>query len=195
MANVTNATTQTYDHIAADFAGHNWDTRLDQALENFCRCVKPEAHVLDLGCGPGRDVMRLRKRGYPVIGLDRSMGMLREAQRRVSGALLRGDMREIPFADASFGGIWCCAALLHLAKADALPALTEIRRVLQANGPLYVSVKQGDGESWTANRTRFFAYYQPDELASIVGKAGYTVQQIWFTPGEQGTWINLVATK
>ncbi len=195
MAGETETTTQTYDQIAADFAEHNWDIRLEQALENFCRLLQDDARVLDLGCGPGRDTMLLRERGHRVIGLDRSMGMLREARRRVGGPLLCGDMRAIPFANDGLGGIWLCAALLHLLKADALPALIETWRVLQANCPLYVSVKQGDGEAWTTDRTRFFAYYWPDELSGIVGKAGYTVQQCWFTLGAQGTWINLVATK
>jgi SAM-dependent methyltransferase len=194
MTDSAEVTTRTYDRIVADFAEHNWDIRL-VALENFCRLLQDDARVLDLGCGPGRDTMLLREQSYRVIGLDRSMGMLREARRRVGGPLLCGDMRHIPFASVSFDGVWLCAALLHLPKADALPALIEIRRLLRAYCPLYISVKQGDGESWTADHTRFFAYYQPDELSSIVKEAGYTVLHMWLTPQEQATWVNLVAMK
>jgi ubiquinone/menaquinone biosynthesis C-methylase UbiE len=196
MANETETTTQTYDHIAAEFADRVWDTRVEGALENFCRYVRPQARVLDLGCGPGRDTMLLRQCGYQVVGIDRSLGMLREAQWRVGGTLLCGDMRHLPLAAASLDGVWLCAALLHLPKADARPALAEIRRVLRHQSPLYVSVKQGEGENWTTYRgMRFFAYYQPDELSAMMNDAGYTVQQTWLNPQEQVTWVNLIATK
>lgn len=58
--------------------------------------------VLDLACGAGRHARHLAKH-WPTFGLDLSEILLRLARREGSPArLVRGDMRELPFRDASF---------------------------------------------------------------------------------------------
>jgi SAM-dependent methyltransferase len=42
--------------------------------------LQPGARVLDLGCGTGRHAVELARRGYRMVGLDLSRGMLRHAQ-------------------------------------------------------------------------------------------------------------------
>ena len=58
---------------------------------------KPGA-VLDLACGAGRHTAALRRRGYRVVGVDLSLTLLAQPPRQPSVA---GDMRCLPFADAS----------------------------------------------------------------------------------------------
>ena len=195
MTHPVERTTRTYDRIASRFAARHWNVRLKRALEAFVRRLKPGATVLDLGCGPGRDIALLRERGLRVIGVDRSTGMLREAQRRVGGALVCADMRALPLGDASLDGVWLCAALLHLPRTEAPVALAEVRRVLRSRGVLYVSVQRGEGEAWDmADGPRFFTYYQSDELVALVQAVGFTVQERWIDPTKRATWINLIAT-
>ncbi|MDB5104319.1 MAG: Methyltransferase protein [Fibrobacteres bacterium] len=64
--------------------------------------VTPEWRILDIGCGPGRHLDILRKRGHVHCeGLDLSMPLLRDA-RAASLNVARGDMRHLPFRPASF---------------------------------------------------------------------------------------------
>ncbi len=192
-----NPTIQTYDAIAADYAERTWNIRLERALDSFARYLIPAARVLDLGCGPGRDIELLRARGARVIGADLSLGMLREARARVGGALACGDMRALPCASASFDGVWLCASLLHLPRADAPHALAETRRILRATRPLYVGVQQGEGERWDELRgARLFTYYQPDEIAALVRAAGFDIRESWVGDDTARThvkWINVIA--
>jgi SAM-dependent methyltransferase len=192
-----NPTIQTYDNMAAEFAQKTWNIRLERALDYFARYLIPWARVLDLGCGPGRDIELLRARRAHVIGADLSLGMLREARIRVGGALVCGDMRALPCASAAFDGVWLCAALLHLPRADAPHALAEVRRALRRSSPLFVGVQQGAGERWIETRgARLFVYYQPDELAAIVRAAGFVIQESWVKQDEtraQIKWINVIA--
>ncbi len=60
--------------------------------------------ILDLACGPGRHAAELARwgGGGQVVGFDLSRAMLRRARERSSGALVRGDMRALPFRDGSF---------------------------------------------------------------------------------------------
>jgi len=58
--------------------------------------------VLDLACGPGRHAAELARWGGQVVGFDLSRAMLRRARERSRAALVRGDMRALPFRDGSF---------------------------------------------------------------------------------------------
>jgi len=58
--------------------------------------------ILDLACGPGRHAAELARWGGQVVGFDLSRAMLLRARERSRGALVRGDMRALPFRDGSF---------------------------------------------------------------------------------------------
>ena len=97
--------------------------------------------VLDVACGPGnftREFARDAGEHGLAVGLDGSESMLdRGAEElRDSGlgnlALVRGDATALPFADGSFDGV-CCFAALHL-FADPFAALDEMTRVLRPGG-------------------------------------------------------------
>ena len=65
--------------------------------------------VLELGCGTGRITLPLARAGVPVVGIDLSSPMLRRARLRlrrarlgVRVALVRGDIRRLPFTSDTF---------------------------------------------------------------------------------------------
>jgi len=97
--------------------------------------------VLDVACGPGnftREFARDSGEEGLVVGLDGSETMLERGaeELRRSGlanlALIRGDATALPFADDSFDGV-CCFAALHL-FAEPFAALDEMTRVLRPGG-------------------------------------------------------------
>jgi SAM-dependent methyltransferase len=58
--------------------------------------------VLDLACGAGRHLRAMTAAGVRPLGADFSADLLAEARRRGSRALVRCDMRTLPFRSASF---------------------------------------------------------------------------------------------
>jgi SAM-dependent methyltransferase len=62
------------------------------------------AVALDLACGPGRHAVLLRRLGAQVVGFDLSLPLLSRARHRDNTPLpvVRGDMRRLPFAAATF---------------------------------------------------------------------------------------------
>src|SRR4051812_37555065 len=101
-------TSATYDQIATGYAAR-WAGAepLAEARARFAARLGPGAWVLDVGCGPGWDTLRLRELGLRVCGLDRSRGMLAEARRR-GVPLMRGDMRDLPVRHGALDGLWVC---------------------------------------------------------------------------------------
>lgn len=189
-----NETTRTYDCITTTFAANTWDLYLKNALEGFVALLPECARVLDIGCGPGRDSGHLRKNGFDAIGADLSWGMLREARWRIGTPLVCCDMRTLPFHAASFDGVWICASLLHLPRSEAPQALKEVQRVMRRKAPIFVGLIHGEGERWnTAHGPRFFTYYRPDEITSLLQDCGFSIQSSWTQPGKGATWIDIIA--
>jgi SAM-dependent methyltransferase len=84
------------------------DKREAEQAVNLLRRVAPvvDGPVLDLACGAGRHLRALRQAGFEAVGLDLSMTLLRSARAaNPDSPVVRGDMRELPFRDASFRGV------------------------------------------------------------------------------------------
>jgi SAM-dependent methyltransferase len=69
-------------------------------VERWLGPVRPRA-VLDLACGAGRHTGALRQRGFRTLGIDLSVTLL-SRMRELQLPRVAGDMRNLPFAEASF---------------------------------------------------------------------------------------------
>ncbi len=100
--------------------------------------IRPHDRVLDLCCGHGRHLEALAKRNIRATGIDLSLPLLKEALVRGNGALLRADMRKLPFAADAEG----FSVLLNFFTSfgyfqeenDNLAVIEEIARVLRPGG-------------------------------------------------------------
>ena len=193
-------TTQTYDKIAARYA-----TRalypMRQELDALLSYVPSGGLVLDIGCGPGDYALMIAARGYRVIALDLSNGMLSVAARQGTPRLMCADMRWLPLPRHVADGAFLSASLLHLPKSNASYALQEVYRVLRPGGTAYWGMKEGHGSAHVAapeGGARFFTYYQAEEFDALLQATGFTLLDSWISPpGEkqEHRWINRIAEK
>jgi SAM-dependent methyltransferase len=84
-------TQQAFDAVASSYDRSNTENRTLSDMRERVRsavseAVAPNAHLLDLGCGPGADVVHFANRGHQVTAIDWSPAMVRESHRRVSMA-------------------------------------------------------------------------------------------------------------
>lgn len=94
--------------------------------------------VVDVAGGTGIVSTLLAKLGHDVVVCDLSEGMLRAAQRRLPGRVVRGDAARLPFQDGSAAAV-CMIWLLHLVD-DVDGVLAEAVRVLGPGGRLLSTV-------------------------------------------------------
>ena len=96
----------------------------------------PGVEVLDVACGHGRIANRLAERGALVTGLDADVFFLAKAREAgTSAEYIEGDMRSLPFPDASFDAALLWFTSLGYFDDDGNRAvLNELRRVLRPGG-------------------------------------------------------------
>lgn len=190
-------TQATYRQIAADYAQAQQNRgQLAAQISRFAQLLPPGGTVLDVGCGPGMDTAVLQTHHLTAIGLDFSHEMMRVGrdEHGVQVPFAQADMRCLPVTGQKIDGIWSCASLLHLERKDVLPTLQEFHRVLKPGGAVYLSVKLGSGEKWTArsyNRPlpRFFTFWQPETLDPLLETAAFHIIDGWQEPGQRDTWL------
>ncbi|MDP1850196.1 MAG: methyltransferase domain-containing protein [Solirubrobacteraceae bacterium] len=99
-----------------------------------------EARILDAGCGSGRNMALLARRGA-VSGIELASQSLEVAQARGLGPVLPGSLDDpLPFGDDSFDLAVALDVLEHVADDGA--ALRELARVVAPGGRLLVTVPQ-----------------------------------------------------
>lgn len=92
--------------------------------------LKQNARILDLGCGRGAFGRYFLKKGFQVIGLDLSLGMLKQARNYFP--VIYGDAENIPFLDNSFDAVIGGGIIHHFPNPENL--LNEVARILKKGG-------------------------------------------------------------
>jgi hypothetical protein len=135
------------------------------------------------------------ERGYSVVSIDASEVMVAATSRLTGQAarLMRFD--EMPFIK-EFDGIWACASLLHVSRADTLRVWPNFIRVLKTRGIWYLSFKLGTDEEFRNGRL-FNDYTESSLVATVDSFAGLTIVDIWQTADVRSSrseqkWVNAV---
>ena len=101
--------------------------------------ARGRAGILDLACGTGRHAVVLSRGAARVVGLDLSAPLLARARARRADpapALVRADMRRLPFARGQFGAVvnFFTSFGYFDEPADDVRVLSEVARLLAPGG-------------------------------------------------------------
>lgn len=108
-----------------------WFDLVSWVLEVAGLKVGSTAQVLDVGCGNGHYLARLRTWSIAATGCDLSRGML-AAARATEADLVNADVARLPFVASAFDVVLAPHMLYHVAERAA--AASEMRRVLCPGG-------------------------------------------------------------
>jgi len=122
-------------------ATHWWFTERRRLFARLIRAMAlpPRARILDIGASTGANLRMLREIGFAGCeGLDSSDEAVRWCAEKGLGNVTKGDICDLPFADATFDLVLATDVIEHVD--DDAAALRGIRRVLKPGGRALITV-------------------------------------------------------
>jgi len=187
-----------YEENHREFIKDTIHVDMSELYQPFCQMLPMGAKILDAGCGSGRDTQFFIAAGFEVVAIDASSKMV-EATRKLTGA----DCRQMSFEklrlENNFDGIWACASLLHVKRADLPSVLTKFANILQPTGVLYASFKYGTEEREA--ELRYFNDLTPELCQLTVANVpNLKINKIWITSDARPQrghekWLNCILLK
>jgi len=186
-----------YEQFAAEFFGSTVGVDMTPLHQRFLARLEPRSHILDAGCGSGRDAKAFAEAGFRVSAFDASAELAKRASAHCGFEVATRRFEDIDEV-AQFDGIWCCASLLHVPLAAMSDTFARIWNALRPGGTLYVSFKHGQGERVHGGR-RF-----TDADETLLGQWFGLLPEVhrlemWLTddqrPDRTERWTNALATR
>lgn len=186
-----------YHRNANVFVEGTLSADMHDAQKRFLNMLKPQAYILDFGCGSGRDAKAFLSRGYRVDAIDGSPELC-----RIASELIGNPVKQMLFDELSsinqYDGIWACASILHIPKRELVDVLRKISDALKDSGVLYTSFRYGSFEGM--RRGRYFIDLTEDTLRKLMEEVpSLQIIDTWITddvrPGREERWLNTLARR
>lgn len=189
-----------YDQNAISYDVGTQDHDVSQNINAFLRAIKaePPFHLLDFGCGPGRDLQTLAQLGHVATGLEGSPKAAQIARTKSACKILVQDFFNLDLPENTFDGIFANASLFHIPNKLLPKVLGHLWTSLKPNGILFSSNPRGNNEeSWYGDR--FGSYHDLEGWRSFMTNAQFTEIEYYYRPVglpfEQQPWLASVWKK
>jgi SAM-dependent methyltransferase len=200
LRRISELTLEYYDARAAAFWEGTRDHDVSQNVDALLSAIEapPPCAVLDLGCGPGRDLKTFSARGHSAIGLDGSPAFVAMAREHSGCEVWQQDFLRLALPPSFFDGIFANASLFHVPARELPRVLSELHASLKPRGVLFSSNPRGrNEEGWS--RGRYGAYHALEGWRAFLAGAGFAEVRHYYRPEglpcEQQPWLAVVARK
>ena len=191
-----------YQAKADGFREGTWDHDVSQNRDALVAAMPQNpGKILDLGCGPGRDLVAFKGQGHTAIGLDATPAFVEMARQASGCEVWQQSFLSLDLPPETFDGIFANASLLHVPRDQMVRVLRDVWRSLVVEGALMMSMGRGDWEGYTARETgyRYVVAWEYETLAPCVEQAGFEIVDHYYRPPglplQQQSWVVIVARK
>lgn len=171
---ISRRTIAAYERMAAAYAEDTQSRDLSADYALFFRYMQGAGplDVLDLGCGPGRDLGHFKQLGHRAVGLDGAGQFVEMAQGATGCLVLHQDFLSLDLPPRAFDGVFASASLFHIPP-DALPGvLSVLLQTLRPGGVLFMLNPRGRNEQgWMGER--FCSYLRLGTWRRYMRAAGF----------------------
>ena len=194
LAHIVAGTLEHYEQRAEEFWRGTRDHDVRQNIGELLAHIEgaPPFTILDLGCGPGRDLKALSALGHVAVGLEGAASFAAMARAHSGCEVLEQDFLKLDLPRARFDGVFANAALFHVPGQELPRVLAELRAALKPRGVLFSSNPHGHNEEgW--NRGRYGVYHDLESWRRYLTAAGFTELGHYYRPPglprEQQPWL------
>lgn len=200
LREIADVTIGHYDRMADDYRAGTENHDVSQNRAALIDAIEGAApySILDLGCGPGRDLTAFRAAGHEAVGLDGAAAFVAMARHATGCEVLHQDFLALDLPAARFDGIFANASLFHVPRQELPRVLGELREALKPRGVLFSSnPRGGNEEGWVGGR--FGCFLDLETWRGRLNAAGFAeVDHYYRPPGKprhQQPWLASVWRK
>jgi SAM-dependent methyltransferase len=190
-------TLEHYESNAADFWASTKDHDVSQNYAALLGNIAGPAPftLLDLGCGPGRDLAYFRSQGHVAVGVEGCGSFCAMARRHSGCEVLEQDFLALSLPAERFDGVFANASLFHVPSREIARVLGDLRGALKPGGVLFSSNPRGrNEEGW--NGDRYGCYWDLEGWRALVRGAGFDEITHYYRPAgkprAQQPWLATV---
>ncbi len=193
-----NKTLSYYEKNAKIFAEQTLAVDFSATQDKFLGEIPAGAHILDFGCGSGRDSKYFLEKGYAVTAIDGSSELC-----SIASDYTGMKVKQMLFQDLNetevYDGIWACASVLHLQIEPLADVFGRMSRAVKNGGIIYVSFKYGsfDGE----RHGRWFTNFTEEKFTGFLQVfSELSIEEMWKSSDvragrEDEKWLNIILRK
>lgn len=180
---ITAHTLAYYDSNARAFFEGTIDHDVSQNIGALLEAIDGDAPlaILDLGCGPGRDLKTFKAMGHAPVGIDGAAHFVEMARIHSGCEVWQQDFIHLDMPPERFDGVFANASLFHVPSVALPKVLRDLYACLKPGGVLFSSNPRGDNqEGW--NGDRYGSYYDLAHWQRLVEAAGFTPLHHYYRP-------------
>ncbi len=157
--------------------------------------AQERARLLDIGCGNGQFLSRMRELGWEVVGVEPDPEAVRIAREQFGLKVFKGSLEQVELPQNSFDAITMKHVMEHVP--DPIGALAKCHRLLKPEGKLVIvtpNIKSLGthlfGKYWRGWEVpRHLFLFSPKSLRMCAEQAGFKVQELRTTAkGARWMW-------
>ncbi len=186
-----------YNRHAQQFVDDTLHVDMRGLYSPFLAGMPLNSHILDAGCGSGRDALAFTKMGYQVSAFDASEQLAARASQLLGVSVPVKRFDEVDEIER-YDGIWACASLLHVLECELRDTFERLWQALKPGGVLYCSFKLGQGER--QHNGRHFTDADEQRISHWTKTlSSLSRTNCWITsdqrPGRDEQWLNALLHK
>jgi SAM-dependent methyltransferase len=200
LRQISGRTLACYRSFADAYREGTWHHDVSQNIERLLAAIggPPPLRILDVGCGPGRDLIAFQGLGHEPVGLDGCPEFVEMAARASGCPVWLQDLLALDLPAGRFDGVFANAVLFHV-PSRALPAvLAGLCATLRPGGALLASNPRGANEEGFADG-RYACFYDFPTWRRLVEAAGFELLDRYYRPPgkprRQQPWLATVWRK
>lgn len=185
-----------------DRANVFWDRTKDHDVsQNYNAFLAPfegrvGLDILDLGCGPGRDISYFKSLGHNPVGLDGTAEFCEMARDLTGCEVLEQSFNDLDLDENRFDGVFANASLFHVPSNNLDKVLSDLHFALKPDGILFTSNPRGDTEGWQSPG-RYGNFMQYEASLSFLERAGFKLVNHYYRPPNlphaEQNWLAMVS--
>lgn len=199
LEGIARLTLEHYDQRAEEFWRGTRDHDVAQNISALLAAIEaappggtPPFAILDLGCGPGRDLKAFADLGHTAVGLEGAARFAAMARAYSGCEVWEQDFLKLDLPPGRFDGVFANASLFHVPGRELPRVLRELHASLKSGGVLFSSnPRGGNEEGW--NRGRYGAYHDLEAWRRYLSAAGFAELSHYYRPPglprEQQSWL------